>query len=126
MHKVYSLFFYFSTTVICYFSRNKAYFKGIGENTRMLPSFYPGYFMRLYHDVDQTVDPAYNDTLCWLACKYDHLDLCQAEQLPGRPMVNATKVFAMNWRFFPTMDPQVFRILSSAQWMAERLLLLLS
>ena len=90
----------------------------------MLPSFYPGYFMRLYHDVDQTADTAYNDTLCWLACKYDHLDLCQAEQLPGRPMVNASQVFAMNWRFFPTMDPQVFRILSSAQWMAERLLLL--
>ena len=27
--------------------------------------------------------------------------------LPGTPMSNATFVFPMNWRFFPTRDPQV-------------------
>ncbi len=33
--------------------------------------------------------------------------MCHASELPGTPMVNAEDVFAMNWRFFPTLDPQV-------------------
>jgi len=39
-------------------------------------------------------------------------DICDAGLLPGTPMRNATKVFAMNWRFFPTLDPQVLIWLS--------------
>ena len=31
----------------------------------------------------------------------------QVWDLLGTPMKDATKVFAMNWRFFPTLDPQV-------------------
>lgn len=45
--------------------------------------------------------------LCDLACNNSLLDLCYTKQLPGTPMVDAHKVFPMNWRFFPTLDPQV-------------------
>lgn len=45
--------------------------------------------------------------LCNLACTDTNIDLCNVRQLPGKPMPNAIKVFPMNWRWFPTMDPQV-------------------
>ena len=70
-----------------------------------------GWVMRLYFDLDKT-DPIHA-ALCKLACSDTNLDICDAANLPGTPMKDATKVFAMNWRFFPTLDPQVskfFRI----------------
>ena len=42
-----------------------------------------------------------------MACDYPILDLCNVRNLPGTPMKDAAKIFPMNWRFFPTMDPQV-------------------
>ena len=45
--------------------------------------------------------------LCDLACQNHHLDLCYVRSLPGAPVTDASKIFAMNWRFFPTLDPQV-------------------
>ena len=65
----------------------------------------PGWVMRLYFDLDKA-DPIH-DALCKLACSDTNLDICDAANLPGTPMKDATKVFAMNWRFFPTLDPQV-------------------
>ena len=35
------------------------------------------------------------------------MDLCDIQRLPGTPMSNATFMFPMNWRFLPTLDPQV-------------------
>ena len=70
-----------------------------------MPKYYEGWVMRLYYDLDPT-DPVFKD-LCQLACQYDNLDICDARHLPGTPFVDANKVFPMNWRFFPTLDPQV-------------------
>ena len=88
-------------------SKKKGYFEGIKDNLDMMPSLYPDWTMRLYFDLDPN-DPIISD-LCELACKSEILDLCHAGQLPGVPMVDARKVFPMNWRFFPTLDPQVTR-----------------
>ena len=38
------------------------------------------------------------------------LDLCKVESLPA--LGDVRKVFAMNWRFFPLLDPQVSHMLS--------------
>ena len=70
-----------------------------------MPKYYPGWVMRLYYDLNKK-DPVFKD-LCELACKNDYLDICDAKHLPGTPFKDASKVFAMNWRFFPTLDPQV-------------------
>ena len=43
-----------------------------------------------------------------MACEYPILDLCNVRNLPGTPMKDAANIFPMTWRFFPTMDPQVF------------------
>ena len=61
--------------------------------------------MRLYYDLPPS-DPILT-RLCSLACSDPNLDLCYIRELPGTPMKNAKEVFAMNWRFFPTLDSQV-------------------
>ena len=44
--------------------------------------------------------------LCALTCADSNLDVCLVQSLPVTPKQNATNVFPMNWRFFPTLDPQ--------------------
>jgi len=92
------------------YSKKKGYFEGIVGNLELMPKFYPGWTMRLYYDLDKK-DPVLKD-LCDLACRDSNIDICDAKHLPGTPFVDASKVFAMNWRFFPTLDPQVDVFLS--------------
>ena len=40
------------------------------------------------------------------------LYLFNVRSLPGTPVNDAQNIFAMNWRFFPTLDPQVDIFLS--------------
>jgi len=87
------------------YSKKKGYFEGIIGNLELMPKYYPGWVMRLYYDLDAK-DPVFQD-LCQLACKHKNLDICDAKHLPGTPFIDASRVFAMNWRFFPTLDPQV-------------------
>ena len=61
--------------------------------------------MRLYYDLDDR-DPITKE-LCDLQCKNSILDICNARRLPGTPELDASRIFPMNWRFFPTLDPQV-------------------
>ena len=61
--------------------------------------------MRLYLDVERD-DPVLGQ-ICDVVCTNDNIDVCDAKNLPGNPVKDARKVFAMNWRFFPTLDPQV-------------------
>ena len=70
-----------------------------------MPVHYPGWVIRLYFDLARD-DPTLK-RICDLACANNILDLCYVAKLPGAPMTDATKVFAMNWRFFPTLDPLV-------------------
>ena len=61
--------------------------------------------MRLYHDVAPS-DPLMPE-LCTIACTDHRLDLCYVQAMPGTPVTNASHIFPMNWRFFPSLDPQV-------------------
>ena len=86
--------------------KSKQYFEGIKENLELLTQLYDdSWTMRLYFDLDPA-DPQLT-RLCDLACSNNHLDLCHVGSLPGTPVKDARKIFAMNWRFFPTLDPQV-------------------
>ena len=64
-----------------------------------------GWIMRLYVNLDRA-DPIFK-AICELACNNTNLDICDVAKLPGTPMKNASDIFGMNWRFFPTLDPQV-------------------
>ena len=69
------------------------------------------WIMRLYYDLDPA-DQQLMTQLCDLACADPQLDLCNVRSLPGTPVEDASSMFAMNWRFFPTLDPQVDILLS--------------
>ena len=89
----------------------KHYFEGITDNLKQLPLFYnDSWTMRLYYDLED--DHPLMRPLCNLACTNSHLDLCHVQKLPGTPIINASNIFPMNWRFFPTLDPQVDVFLS--------------
>ena len=84
----------------------KQYFEGIQENLALVSRLYGAdWSVRLYYDLDQE-DPLHQD-LCNMACDHPSLDLCYVRDLPGTPVQDASSVFAMNWRFLPTLDPQV-------------------
>ena len=89
-----------------YFEKLVCLIVHIQENLELLTQLYDdSWSMRLYYDLSPG-DPLMSD-LCHLACTNTHLDLCYIRQLPGTPVIDATDIFAMNWRFFPTLDPQV-------------------
>ena len=83
----------------------KGYYEGIAANLNILPIHYPGWIMRLYHNFDKS-SPVFEE-ICNLACSNSNLDICDAANLPGNPIKDATKAFERNWRLFPTVDPQV-------------------
>ena len=85
--------------------KSKQYFAGIQDNLISMAQFYPGWTMRLYHDLTKE-NPLFQN-LCTLACSNNQLDLCYVNQLPGSPFVDASRIFPMNWKFFPTIDEQV-------------------
>ena len=89
------------------FEKERGYFEGIEPNLKSMASYYPGWIMRVYFDLDS--DDPIHDKLCQLACQDTNLDICDVRNLPGTPMKNALKVFGKIWRWFPTLDPQVLK-----------------
>ena len=79
------------------------FYLGIKDNLALVPKFYPGWNIRLYYDLDDD-DPLLSD-LCEVACNDSNIDLCYVKDIPA--LGDVSKVFAMNWRFFPMLDPQV-------------------
>lgn len=86
-------------------SKAKGYFEGIKDNLKLISKHYPGFLMRVYVDLD-SADPVLAN-LRKLENSNTNLDICDVKALPGTPLFDATRVFAMVWRFFPTLDPQV-------------------
>ena len=84
--------------------KERGYFEGIKANLDLLPVHYPGHTIRVYFS---RISKATHKKLCELACKSKMIDLCDMAKLPGSPKKDATALFPMTWRFFPTLDPQV-------------------
>ena len=61
--------------------------------------------MQLYHNLEVR-DPLMVEA-CDLACNNPKLDLCSVKKLPHPLLANASTMFPMNWRFFPTLDSLV-------------------
>ena len=61
--------------------------------------------MRLYVQLSMT-SSIQREALCHLACTYpEEFELCDVENNPKYG--NVSQIFPMNWRFLPTLDPQV-------------------
>ena len=83
----------------------KGYFEGIQGNLELLTTFYPGWTLRLYHEIKPNT--SFHHNLCSLWCQFEYFDLCNITEIPNIQLQNASKMFPMNWRYFPTLDPQV-------------------
>lgn len=88
--------------------KERKYFQGIMKNLKEMPIFYPDWTLRLYYDLEQD-HPLMSD-LCDLACNDPNIDLCYVQAIPL--LGDVSKVFAMNWRFFPMLDAQVSHMVS--------------
>ena len=81
------------------------YLEGVATNLKSVRELYPGWTMRLYHNIPK--DSGTFELLCKMACEYAELDLCDAYNLPGTPVQNASGLIPTMWRYLPTLDPQV-------------------
>ena len=84
------------------------YFDGIPKILEILPKTYPGWTMRLYHDLDHSDEQ--HAQLCQMACANPNIDLCHTKNIPA--LGDVTSMFAKNWRFLPLMDPHVSYFMS--------------
>ena len=99
------------TDTFAMFSRMKDYIGGVKGNLDLMPKYYgDGWVMRLYLDFS-SLNPKLQKHICELACDYHYFDICDVRHLPGNPINDATKIYAANWRFFPTLDPQVHNLI---------------
>jgi hypothetical protein len=64
--------------------------------------------LRLYYDLADD-HPLIKD-LCEVACNNPDIDLCHVRRIPA--LGDISKVFPMNWRFVPLLDPQVSHMVS--------------
>ena len=78
-------------------SKFRKYFQGIKDNLALVPKYYKGWTVRLYYDLPEEDDRLKD--LCEVACNDPNIDLCYVRQIPS--FGDISKVFAMNWRFFP-------------------------
>ena len=91
--------------------KQKNFSAGISGNLALVRRLYgAGWSMRLYYDLDP--GPAGQQELrqlCDLACSNPQLDLCNVRRLPGHPFTlkDASEVYPLLWRYFPTLDLQV-------------------
>ena len=77
--------------------RKRKYFQGIEKNLGEISAMYgQEWIMRLYINL-KISDPIFKN-LCNLACNNPNIDLCVANNLPGNPVDNATKIFPRIWQ----------------------------
>ncbi|GAB6030747.1 hypothetical protein CHUAL_007598 [Chamberlinius hualienensis] len=81
------------------------YFKGVAVNAELIAKLYPGWTMRLYHNISQSDTPSMTD-LCKAVCKFSHLDECYVGDI-AEQFRNIESTFGMIWRFAVLGDPTV-------------------
>ena len=60
---------------------NGFFFKGFQTNIDLLTKHYPGWVIRIYHDIEES-EPL-TKMFCEFSCKYDYVDLCNARHIPA-------------------------------------------
>ena len=88
---------------------------------RTVGSLYPGWRMRIYHNVT-SAQPAALASLCSLYCGHQHVDLCDTRRLPRLGDLNTQFPVGRFWRFQALGDPTVRRFLvrDTDAWLLPR------
>ncbi|XP_063870040.1 uncharacterized protein LOC135105628 isoform X1 [Scylla paramamosain] len=99
----------------------KKYLGSLHKQARRIAKAYPGFLMRVYHNVSATDDTA-TAFLCRLVCTHAHVDLCDVTRLPVLGNLVRQGVVGRAWRFAVLGDPTVDLFLSrdSDSWLLDR------
>lgn len=81
------------------------YFELLSNLTQSVYKMYPGFRMRVYHNITGSKAK----TLCGLYCQNKHIDFCNVTNHKLKDVINTNKSFrnGMFWRFLPLGDPTV-------------------
>ncbi|TRY70691.1 hypothetical protein TCAL_12938, partial [Tigriopus californicus] len=77
----------------------RQYFQGIALNARRIHQLYPGWVMRVYHNLTNKAQ------LCNLTCHNSNLDFCDIHFNPQFGSLQS--ILPTIWRFVPLVDDQV-------------------
>lgn len=72
-----------------------------------IKELYPGWRMRIYHNVTYSDDSAVWKKFCTLYCENDHVDFCDVRDLPDIGDLNEKFPIGRFWRFQALGDPTV-------------------
>ena len=89
----------------------KRYFSTISDKAGRIARYYPGWIMRVYHNLTKDQEIQY---LCPLRCKHSNVDLCHVEKIHTKEITNALiqRANPRMWRFLVMLDPLVDRFMS--------------
>ena len=90
-------------------SQTRGYLRHIKTNLEAIKEFYPGWTIRIYHDIPKG-DKRRMDFMCDLACTNPELDMCAVEDIPN--LGNVKHMYPIAWRFLAMLDPMVDLMLS--------------
>ncbi|GAB6030746.1 hypothetical protein CHUAL_007597 [Chamberlinius hualienensis] len=88
-----------------YGDTKSGYFKGVAVNAESIAKLYPGWTMRLYHNINPSDNESTAD-LCREVCRFSHLDECYIGDI-AEQFHNIESNFGMLWRFAVMGDPTV-------------------
>ncbi|XP_049849060.1 uncharacterized protein LOC126317237 [Schistocerca gregaria] len=86
-------------------NNTRGYYTGIERNAAAIGGLYPGWTMRVYHDVPPGDRFAASRELDRLSREFPHLDLCYVGDVPGYGDLRGRQQNA--WRFLAMADPLV-------------------
>lgn len=90
----------------------RRYFSNLEGRAGRIAKYYPGWIMRIYHNLTNSQVFSY---LCPLRCRHRHMvDLCHVDQIRNEE-INSALIHRLNprmWRFLVMVDPLVDRFLS--------------
>ncbi|XP_042228611.1 uncharacterized protein LOC121870734 [Homarus americanus] len=99
---------------------SKKYFRPLYGRALAIATLYPGWLMRIYHNVSSQ-DHNATKYLCSIYCAHSHVDLCPVTELPDLGNLIQQVVVGRLWRFAEG-DPTVEAFMSrdTDSWILER------
>ncbi|XP_057368441.2 uncharacterized protein LOC130689516 [Daphnia carinata] len=85
------------------------YLKYFNETLQSVPTAYPGWVVRIYHNLTMDNDEGWKILENSIAFA-DHIDLCNATEVIKK--LNLADLFAMTWRWLPLLDEMVDMLMS--------------
>ena len=92
-------------------SVRRRYFSSMENKAVRIARYYPGWIMRVYHNLSIGEE---SEFLCQLRCRYLNVDLCHVDRIRTEEISSALiqRLNPRMWRFLVMLDPLVDRFIS--------------